>query len=59
MKKEAGVKDVLEFYARIDEAYAAALKALKDGRSSLVSNSANSTLTYEGASGGTSPGKDS
>ena len=44
MKKEAGVKDVLEFYARIDEAYAAALKALKDGRSSLVSNSANSNI---------------
>ena len=38
---EAGVADLLEFYAGIEIVYAEALKSLKEGQTALTSNSTN------------------
>ena len=40
-KREAGVKDLFEFYTGVETVYAAYIKALEEGNTSLVSNSAN------------------
>ena len=42
-EREAGVKDVFEFYAGVETVYAASIKALEEGNTSLVSNSANNS----------------
>ncbi len=39
--KEAGVKDLFEFYAGVETVYAASIKALEEGKTLLLSNSAN------------------
>ncbi len=41
--REAGVADVLQFYARLEGVYAAASKALEENITSMASNSANQT----------------
>ncbi len=40
-KREAGVKDLFEFYAGVEAVYAASIKALEEGTTALVTNSAN------------------
>ncbi len=40
-KREAGVKELFEFYAGIETVYAASIKALEEGHTSLVSTSTN------------------
>jgi len=40
-KREAGVKELYEFYAGIETVYAASIKALEDGNTSLASTSTN------------------
>jgi len=40
-KREAGVKDLFEFYVGVETVYAASIKALEEGNVSVVSNSAN------------------
>ena len=40
-KREAGVKELFEFYAGVETVYAASIKALEEGNTSLVSNSTN------------------
>ncbi len=39
--KEAGVKDLFEFYAGIETVYAASIKALQENNTYSLSNSAN------------------
>jgi hypothetical protein len=39
--REAGVKELFEFYAGVEAVYAASIKALEEGNISLVSNAAN------------------
>lgn len=40
-KREVGVKEIFEFYAGIEAVYAASIKALEEGKTSLVSTSTN------------------
>jgi len=40
-KREAGVADLLDFYAQVEEVYVSASKALEEGRSVLASNTTN------------------
>ena len=40
-KREAGVKELFEFYAGVETVYAASIKALEEGNTSLVSTSTN------------------
>lgn len=40
-KREAGVKDLFEFYIGVETVYAASIKALEEGNISVVANSAN------------------
>ncbi len=39
--REAGVKDLFEFYAGVETVYAASIRALEQGSTSVVSSSAN------------------
>lgn len=40
-KREAGVIDLFEFYAGIETVYAASVKAMEEGHTSITSNSTN------------------
>lgn len=40
-KREAGVKELFDFYAGVETVYAASIKALEEGNASVVSSSAN------------------
>ena len=40
-KREAGVKDLFDFYAGVEAVYAASIRALEEGNTSVVSSSAN------------------
>jgi hypothetical protein len=40
-KREAGVTDLFEFYAGIESVYAASVKALEEGNTTITSNSTN------------------
>jgi hypothetical protein len=40
-KREAGVTDLLEFYASIEAVYAASIKALEEERTAMSSNATN------------------
>lgn len=39
--REAGVKELFEFYAGVEMAYTASMRALEEGSTSVVSSSAN------------------
>lgn len=40
-EREAGVKDLFEFYAGVEAVYTASIKALEEGSTALVTDSAN------------------
>lgn len=40
-RREAGVADLFEFYARVEAVYAASIKALEEGQTTITSNSTN------------------